>query len=67
MRPSQFRVSPGTRPLAPVRLEQIPDDWMCTWVYRLVRGDGRQVTGGFWELKYVNAACLRHARLPAAA
>ena len=48
VRPSQFRVSPGTCSLAPVRVQQIPDDWMCTWVYRLVRGDGRQVTGGFW-------------------
>jgi len=67
VRQSNARVYPGTRPLIPVRAEQIPDDWHCTWVYRLVRGDGGRVTGGFWELKYVNAACLQHYRLPAAA
>ncbi len=64
MRYAQLRVYPGTRPLSPVRLDEIPDDWHCTWVYRLVLGPDRQVTGGFWELKFINAACLRHARLP---
>jgi hypothetical protein len=62
---SQFRKkAPGTRPAAPVRADEIPADWLCTWVYRPPDRDAPG-SSGFWELKYVNAACLAHARLPA--
>jgi hypothetical protein len=64
-RPGSLRPQPGHRPAAPVRQEDPPDDWLCTWAYRIaVWSDGSKT--GVWELKYVNAACLEHARLPAA-
>jgi hypothetical protein len=62
----QFRPVPGTRPAAPVRCDEIPDDWKCTWTYRVVSCPAGENGTGFWELKYINAACLEHARLLAA-
>ena len=61
---SQFRVPPGTRPADPVRTYAMPDDSLCTWIYRLTGCEAGENGTGFWELKYINAACLQHARLP---
>jgi len=60
------RAAPGTRPATPVRQVQHPDDRWCSWVYREDPWVPGQRRTGFWELKYIHAACLAHARLPAA-
>jgi hypothetical protein len=63
MRPA-LRPAPGKRPLLPVRQDNPPDDWLCTWSYRLaVWSPGPR--DGVWELKFIHAACHAHARLPA--
>jgi hypothetical protein len=60
------RKRPGTRPPSPVRLEEIPADWRCTWVYRKAVWSCPGPSAGFWELKYVNASCPEHGALAAA-
>ena len=66
--PSPLKPSAGTRPPRPVLQDSPPDDWLCIWVYTQAVWscpDGQEGEG-YWELKYVNAACLAHARLAAA-
>lgn len=59
-----LKPAPGTRPAVPVRQDEHPDDRWCTWILREEReGDGFT---RFYELKFIHAACDRHARLPAA-
>lgn len=66
MNAPKLRPAAGIRPASPVQQESPPDDWLCTWVYRVaVWSDGPK--DGVWELKYINAACLAHARLAHAA
>jgi len=38
---------------------------MCTWVVRLTGWPAWETGARFWELKFINAACMQHARLPA--
>jgi hypothetical protein len=60
------RPHPGTRPPAPVRLDEIPADWRCTWTYRIAVWSTSAPPGkGHWELKFINAACPEHGRLAA--
>jgi hypothetical protein len=65
-RSQYLRKAPGIRPLTPVRLDDPPDDWKCTWVYVPVSCLPGENGTGYWELKYINAACDQHARLPVA-
>jgi hypothetical protein len=65
-RPAGLRPAPGRRPAAPVRLDEIPADYLCTWTYRQAVWSGGPQIKGYWELKFINAACPEHARLAAA-
>lgn len=61
------RSYPGTRPVDPVRSAEAPDCWLCSWSFRQAvwsLPDGK-TQEGFWELKYINSACLKHVRLAA--
>ena len=65
MRAPSARPAPGTRPVSPVRQDETPDDRWCTWVYRLDEWTPGSPRTGFWELKFVSAACSLHNRLAA--
>jgi hypothetical protein len=64
---SQFlKKAPGSRPAGPVRSDTPPDDWKCTWAYQLVSCPAGENGTGYWVLKFINAACEQHGRLPVA-
>jgi hypothetical protein len=56
----------GRRPAVPVRQADAPDDWLCTWAYRIAVWTAPCGPQGVWELKFINAACRQHNHLPAA-
>lgn len=66
MSPAPIRKSAGRRPVPPVRQQNPPDDWLCTWSYRIAVWSRPEREAGVWELKYIHAACHEHALLPAA-
>lgn len=54
------RKVPGSRPAAPFRQQAPPDDWLCTWSYRLPVWSAPAPAEGVWELKFVHACCAQH-------
>lgn len=56
-------ITAGRVPIEPVRSDQPPADYLCTWRIVDRRATRLAPAARFWELKYINTSCLEHRDL----